>query len=117
MVKQLGKHAGRLAAEALGLDPNMVRRIVVDYAPDGAVVAHVEMFVDERIIAVTQTLAGVTVERESRAGSTETEIAQARILSRLRSLAWECTGPDSDGGRWDVGAIQPSEILSILDGE
>lgn len=69
MARQFGRHAAVPVAEALGIaDPRMVRRIVVDYAPDGAVIAHVEMFADEKIIAVAQTLDGVRIEREARTG-------------------------------------------------
>jgi len=66
MAKLLGKYAAQPVCEALGLDPNMVRRIVIDYPPGNVVIAHVEMYADERILAVTQTFDGVKIERESR---------------------------------------------------
>jgi len=66
MAKLLGSYAAQPVCEALGLDPNMVRRIVIDYAPDGAVIAHVEMYADERILALIPTFDGVKIERESR---------------------------------------------------
>lgn len=66
MAKQLSNRPVRQMCEAFGLDPNMVRRLVVDYQLGGMVVAYVEMYADERILTVTQTLDGVRIDREAK---------------------------------------------------
>lgn len=67
MAKLKSAWPASLVCEALGLPANMVRRLVVDYQPDGAVVVYVEMYADSSILVVTQTLEGVTINRESKA--------------------------------------------------
>ena len=50
-----------VALRALGIDTNMVRRVVIDLQAGHAVVIHIERFGDDRILEVVRALEGVEV--------------------------------------------------------
>ncbi len=53
---------GKQICEALGLDPNKISRISVEYLPDSVVIAHVQYAIsDEQHKVVVQTLGGAKV--------------------------------------------------------
>ena len=62
------KVVGRVLCEALGLDPTMVRRIVLDVNVEAPVIAHVEMYTDKDVEAVDwgMHLQGASIVRHYR---------------------------------------------------
>lgn len=47
---------------ALGLEAKLIRRIVLDVNIHSAVVVYVEMYADEKMLKISQTLEGVEIE-------------------------------------------------------
>lgn len=54
-----GKEFSFSLCAALGLDPKLTRRIVLDVAADSLVIAYVELIGDKRLLNISQTLNGV----------------------------------------------------------
>lgn len=52
------------ALAALGIDPSITRRVVIDIQADHAPVIHVEQFGDDRLLSVVRALDGVEIKRE-----------------------------------------------------
>jgi hypothetical protein len=58
-----GKEIGIKISEALGIDPDRTRRIVLDIGIEGPIVAYVELLGDRRLLQVDWTgLHGATIE-------------------------------------------------------
>ncbi len=53
----------RVLCEALGLEPNNTRRIVIDINADCLPIVHVELFGDEKVLDVMRQLEGVEIKR------------------------------------------------------
>ena len=51
--------------EALGLDSNMVRRIVLDFNLQSPVIAYIEMYGDKRLLDIQWSLDGAKIEQVS----------------------------------------------------
>jgi hypothetical protein len=58
-----------MAAQALGIEARLVRRIVVDAQIGDVLIVHVELYGDEDMLNVAQTLEGVKITRVAREAS------------------------------------------------
>lgn len=52
--------------DALGIDPHMVQRVVIDIHAGHAPIIHIEQLGDEKLINVIRSLGGVEIERKDR---------------------------------------------------
>jgi hypothetical protein len=57
-----GAEISKQLCGALGLDPNLVRRIVLDFGANDPVTAYVEMYGDERMLDIQWTFDGSKIE-------------------------------------------------------
>ena len=60
-----GKEFSVVLCKSLGLDPNRIRRIVLDVSVRDVVIAYVELIGDSRLLEISQTLDGVKFDVRS----------------------------------------------------
>ena len=61
-MKLISKNVPKEFYDALGLDPAMVKRVVIDIDVNSVVMAYVEMYTDEKALNVFSSLDGVQIE-------------------------------------------------------
>jgi hypothetical protein len=66
--------------EALGVDPGMVSRVVLDLTAGQPVTAYVEMYGDERFLSIQWTLDGAVIEYAGQGDKKETIPTVDRIF-------------------------------------
>ncbi len=73
MAKKIGDNIAARVAQNLGLDPNMIKRIVIDLNGGHIPMIHVQAFADSSLINVLEALkdSDVQIVREAPAGTTE----------------------------------------------
>lgn len=73
-----GNSVAEQVCKALGLDPGLVRHLVLDFGLNGPIVAYVELIGDMRMLDIQWTFEGVNVEF-----SGETTLEE-RIVASMR---------------------------------